>query len=73
MCSMLHVAGTQKADATWKRIKKWIPESLHSTGKWSRQINPRLIEYIRSWQWRSQEKIQCVSHLCKALKSMYAQ
>ena len=64
--------GTQKADSSWKRIKKWFPDNLVNTGCLCRQINPQLLKYVRSWQWRSQEKINCVSHLCKALKAMYA-
>ena len=66
------IAGTQKADSSWKSIKKWIPDTLETTGRFSRRINPHLLQYIRSWQWRSQEKNDCVSHLSKALKAMYA-
>ena len=36
------------------------------------RVSPQLLQYIRSWQWRSQEKNDCVSHLSKALKAMYA-
>jgi len=65
------IAGTQKADSSWKSIKKWIPDTLETTGRFSRRINPHLLQYIRSWQWQSQEKNDCVSHLSKALKAMY--
>ena len=58
--------------SSWKSIKKWIPDILETTGRFSRRINPHLLHYIRSWQWRSQEKNDCVSHLSKALKAMYA-
>ena len=58
--------------SSWKSIKKWIPDTLETTGRFSRRINPHLLQYIRSWQWRSQEKNDCVSHLSKALKAMYA-
>ena len=66
------IAGTQKADSSWKSIKKWIPDTLESTGRLCRRVSPQLLQYIRSWQWRSQEKNDCVSHLSKALKAMYA-
>ena len=66
------IAGTQKADSSWKSIKKWIPDTLETIGRFCRRVNPQLLQYIRSWQWRSQEKNDCVSHLSKALKAMYA-
>ena len=62
------IAGTQKADSNWKSMKKWIPTSLCNTGMKSRKVNPEILSYIRSWQWRILDRVNCMTHFCKALQ-----
>ena len=45
------IAGTQSIDSRWRWLKHYVPHSIK--GRVSRDVNPKLNDYVFSWQFRS--------------------
>ena len=42
--------GTQVDDSRWKQLQAWMPATVKTLR--SRRMNPELLNYVRSWQFR---------------------
>ena len=49
-CPRPGLAGTQRIESAWKRVKRWVPQALPGAG--TPQARARLAAHIREGQWR---------------------